>query len=756
MRHGVLRRRSKRRPAKKVRFGKRTMKWGGAGSQDASAAGGGGGGAAGGGAEGQVVENATPYDIVDGFRIPPAEGGVASGPPPMGTPPEASPEAVDEAVVLPVAPGIPIGYRIWNVIFHSTILYIEAMAAQGLKIRVQQLCAFVWNMLGMIHVMHRGTSTPLTYFISETTTALTVQLVAGANFATELFSDFVGGGMTYLYGRAVEAGGIALGLLQPVLMPLGVLINLAGRAAVNVAPLAPPVALIAWMGVSESALADVNWLIDTMSNAATATNANTRRIITERYGDAITRMTTARNFLSDSAQIDAYAGQIAAGIPGGTSALFYVRRAVNFQANIVRNAGAGAAASAPAATAVFVYTVNTTVRTYGVLNYLLEELWGVSFTILQTGMYWGYKVVYKVAQGVACVGREIGRGVDVLKQYLLYTIAIATNPARRDGASISSGGSSISSISSRGSQRIAGLITNGKVDDALGQEAQQFLGKLQAEVDDKEESLSPAAGGGAAGGGAAGGGGGGAETVEAAADVAAVDAELMAFVSAAADLASRSNQTVEFVLSAKASEEGAAGGGGRMGSVLQAQMQRMEDAVGKITGGAAEAAPIESVIVEDQNPEANIVALAQGAGVTLEGNQVRPVASATLTRLDSSSQEAFIDDEVMSPPTNHQKTFFKRGTKRGASRDEEEEEETHDMLGAMGMTRNVEQRREEEEEVMGGEGEDAAEEEEEEEKDMGGMGGRRTRHRRRNAAKAKRGKRKTIKKRKARRVNKKR
>jgi len=42
MRHGVLKRRSKRRPVKKVRFGKRTMKWGGAGGQDAAAAGGGG------------------------------------------------------------------------------------------------------------------------------------------------------------------------------------------------------------------------------------------------------------------------------------------------------------------------------------------------------------------------------------------------------------------------------------------------------------------------------------------------------------------------------------------------------------------------------------------------------------------------------------------------------------------------------------------------------------------------------------------
>lgn len=41
MRHGVLRRHSKRRPVKKVRFGKRTMKWGGAGGQDAAAGGGG-------------------------------------------------------------------------------------------------------------------------------------------------------------------------------------------------------------------------------------------------------------------------------------------------------------------------------------------------------------------------------------------------------------------------------------------------------------------------------------------------------------------------------------------------------------------------------------------------------------------------------------------------------------------------------------------------------------------------------------------
>jgi hypothetical protein len=632
------------------------------------------------------------------------------------------------------------------------------MAAQGLKIRVEQLCTFVWNMLGMIHVMHRGTPTPLTYFISETTTALTVQLVAGANFATELFSDFVGGGMTYLYARAVEAGGIALGLLQPVLAPLGVLINLGRGVAASVAPLAPPVALIAWMGMSASALDDVNWLIDTMSNNATAINANTRRIITERYGDVITRLTTARNFLSDSAQIDAYAGQIAARITGGEFVLFYVRRAVNFQANIVRNAGASAAASAPAATAAFVYTVNQTVRTYGVLNYLLEELWGVSFTILQTGMYWGYKVVFKVAQGVACVGREIGRGVDTLKQYLLYTIALATdiNPGGRGGASISSGGSSIRSISSRGSQRIMGLITNGKVDDALGQEAQQFLDQLQGEVDAAEGTLS--------GGGAAGGGGGGAGAAENAAEVAAVDAELMAFVSAAADLASRGDKTIAFVRSASKDREGvakAAGGGGRMASVLQAQMQRLEDAVGEITGGDAEEAPVGSVIVEDQNLEASIVALAQGAGVTLEGSQVQPVASDTLARLDNSDQEAFIDDESMSPPAAHQKKFFKRGTKRGAEEEARADEE--DMLGAMGIERNVEQMREEEdpEEESEGETEEAADMsreplEEGERRKEGDEGGRRTRRRRRNAAKAKRGKRKTVKKRKAKRAPKRR
>jgi len=696
MRHGVLRRRSKRRPAKKVRFGKRTMKWGGDGSQDASAAEGGGGG---GGAAGAEVAN-TPEANVDGFLVPPAaEGGGAAGggaAPPMGTPPEVAPEALAAApavVVLPAAPGTPIGYRIWNVIFHSTILYIEAMSAQGVKIRVKQLCAFVWNMLGLIS--YQGN--PLTFYISQSTTYFVVQLVAGANFAQEIFTDFIGGGIAYLRTRAIEAGGIALGILQPILAPVGVLINLTGRAAVNIAPLAPPVALIAWMGTTRSALGDVNWLTDTISNNAQMMDAAVRQSISARYAAAIAAMSNPGAFIPTAEAMDQYAARVS----GGERALYLVRRAITFQTNIAASATQLATASAPTATGaavtVFVYTRGGAVNTYAVLSPILEKMWGMSSSAIAQTISGLRGFAIRMYQGGTIVAQTIGWALDNVREVFIHSYRqIARGGSDSSQSSVAS---SVSIISADARGRIAAAGGGGTATSAKSaQAATTIISGIESAVLAAEGQVDDG-------------------NAEAMGSSAAEGEEIIGVLRAAAMLATPG--TVNGAIGERIVQVAARGGSTveASGTVMKKQLTAMANIDVDVDGG--------------ENPEK------RQRGDSGSGE----MAETALEELISQDSPLLVDedrDAMLSPPT--------AGGGGGRAMDEEEEE-VNAMLGAM----------------RGGEEEGEAAAvmsqeplEEGEIREGGDEGGRRTRRRRRNAAKAKRGKRKTVKKRKARRVNKKR
>ena len=682
MRHGVLRRRSKRRPVKKVRFGKRTMKWGGAGSQDVAA----GGGAAGGG-EGQVIENATPGAVVDGFTVPPP---LADETPPMGSRPEVAPEAVATAVVLPASPGTPIGYRIWNVIFHSTILYIEAMAAQGLKIRVEQLCAFVWNMLGLIS--YQGN--PLTFYISRSTTYFVVQLVAGANFAQEIFTDFIGGGIAYLRTRAIEAGGIALGILQPILAPVGILINLTGRAALNVAPLAPPVALIAWMGTTHSALEDVNWFTSTIANNARDMDQEARRIVAAQYAAAIVAMSNPGAFIPTPEAMDEYAAMVS----GGGRALYLVRRAITFQTNIATSASQLATASAPTATGaavtVFVYTRGGAVNTYAVLSPILEKMWGMSSSAIAQTISGLRGFTIRMYQGGTIVAQTIGWALDNVREVFIHSYRQIANGGSQSDSSQSSVVSSISIISNDARRRISSSVAAGGGTSTSAKSAQAADAIISGIEDAVAESETVKDG-----------------NAEALGSSAAEGEEIIGALRAAAMLATPGtpNGTI-----GQRIVQAAAGGGNAMqslGTVMTKQLTAM--------------ANIDVDVDGSETPEK------RQKGDSGSGEMVGSDAE----ELISQESPLLVDEDmgaILSPP--------RAG---GDMMQEEEVDERNAMLGAMRGEGDGEGDREDE----------PLEDGEIREEDMGG---RRTRRRRRNATKAKRGKRKTIKKRKPRRVNKKR